>query len=73
MRTTVDLPDALFREAKVTAARQGIPLRVLIENAVSRELTRGATKGARIEGPLVRTRRGHVIRLTNAKIEELLA
>ena len=34
MRTTVDLEAALFREAKVRAAMEGIPLKQLIEQSL---------------------------------------
>ncbi|MEO7652450.1 MAG: hypothetical protein ABIZ80_18455 [Bryobacteraceae bacterium] len=31
MKTTVEIPDALFRDAKAYAARNGLPLRSVIE------------------------------------------
>lgn len=34
MRTTVDIPDALYRDAKVQAALRGIPLRELVEEGL---------------------------------------
>jgi len=34
MKTTVEIPDALFREAKLYAAQQGIPLRQLFERGL---------------------------------------
>ena len=34
MKTTVELPDALFREAKQYAAGQGIPLREVFEQGL---------------------------------------
>jgi hypothetical protein len=40
MRTTVDLPDTLFREAKSTAARQGESLKEFLQRAVVNELSR---------------------------------
>jgi hypothetical protein len=39
MRTTVDLPDSLFERAKRTAAKRGITLRRLVEDAVRRYVT----------------------------------
>lgn len=41
MKTTIELNDELFREAKATAAREGLSLRRLFEEAVSERLTRG--------------------------------
>jgi hypothetical protein len=37
MRTTVDLPDALFRLAKATAAVRGVSLKDLVTTAIERE------------------------------------
>ena len=41
MKTTIELNDELFREAKAAAAREGVSLRQLFEEAVSERLTRG--------------------------------
>ena len=41
MKTTFDLPEALFREAKEYAARRGIPLREVVERGL-RMAVRGA-------------------------------
>ena len=38
MRTTVDLPDELFRELKTIAVRRGITLKELLRTAVEHEL-----------------------------------
>jgi hypothetical protein len=45
MRTTVDLPDTLFRRAKAEAALRGIKLKDLVLQALSQELDRRAEKG----------------------------
>ena len=38
MKTTFEIPDALFRRAKSEAAERGIPLRVLVSEALADKL-----------------------------------
>lgn len=46
MKTTLEMPDELFRRAKVTAARRGQSLKQLVTTALERELA-GPAPGAR--------------------------
>ena len=39
MKTTVEIPDALFRRAKSAAAERGISLRVLLTEALTEKLS----------------------------------
>jgi hypothetical protein len=73
MRTTVDIPDALYRRLKSRAAEEGV--------SVKRLLLRGA-ESAIAESPMPRQRtiklpliKGHgpKVKLTNADIEKLLS
>ena len=48
MRTTVDLPDPLFRRAKLEAVERGITLRTLIEQALEMVLDQHASP---LDGP----------------------
>ena len=41
MKTTIDIPDRLFREAKSTAASRGIPLREFVTEALTEKLRSG--------------------------------
>jgi hypothetical protein len=41
MKTTLEIPDALFRRAKSAAAEQGIPLRELVTMALAEKLRGG--------------------------------
>lgn len=38
MKTTIEIPDALFRRAKSAAAQRGIPLRALVSEALADKL-----------------------------------
>ena len=40
MKTTVELPDPLFRKAKATAAEQGVSLKLFLTEAVREHLQR---------------------------------
>jgi hypothetical protein len=42
MKTTLEIPDALFRRAKSAAAEKGIPLRELVTEALAEKLRTGA-------------------------------
>jgi len=58
MRTTVDIPDPLYREMKVRAAREGTTLKEIILEAVTQKLRTG--KGSekpdkRAKFPVVRS------------------
>jgi hypothetical protein len=39
MKTTLEVPDALFRRAKSAAAERGIPFRQLVTEALAEKLT----------------------------------
>jgi hypothetical protein len=38
VKTTIEIPDRVFREAKSTAAARGIPLRQLVSEALTEKL-----------------------------------
>jgi len=45
MKTTLEIPDAVFRRAKSVAAARGIPLRELVTEAVKDKLATKAKAG----------------------------
>ena len=78
MRTTLELPDELFKQAKIQAVQKGLPLKELIRDYVERGLQQDTLSPP----PPVRTRRGPPpviparpgpppINLTNEKIDEI--
>jgi metal-responsive CopG/Arc/MetJ family transcriptional regulator len=75
VRTTVDLPDELFRELKVLAVQRGTSLRELLRTAVEHELARAQrpTKPYRVRFPVLNSKEPGKLNLTNADIEDLLA
>jgi hypothetical protein len=72
MRTTVDLPDALFRELKMLAASRGTSLHVLIRTAVEEKVRRTESKaGKRLKFPLLSSKAPGTLNLSNAEIDHL--
>lgn len=47
MKTTLELPDELFRDAKKRAADEGVPLRAVVERALREHLGGGRRRAAR--------------------------
>lgn len=41
MRTTLDLPDELFKKAKLKAVGEGVPLKVIVTRALEKEVIEG--------------------------------
>ena len=74
MRTTVDLPDPLFRQVKSVAASRGLTLKEFIQNALQQAVTSGKrVRRRKVRLPLIRSKHPGALLLTNADIENLLA
>lgn len=78
MRTTIDLPDELFRQAKARAALSGVSLRELITRFVERGLQLSGqptpdVRTRRVDLPeIIPPRRRRMPVLSNAEIQALL-
>lgn len=74
MRTTIDLPDKLFRRLKAYSANQGISLKKFITRALERELVSGEKNPSEtfITFPLVPSKKPGKTRLTSEKIAKIL-
>lgn len=74
MRTTVEIPDAIYRQLKARAALQGCSVRQLILRGVETELNgrKPGSKGQRVRLPLIESKRPGWLKLTNKQIDEIL-
>ncbi|MGA7693441.1 MAG: hypothetical protein WCA76_00360 [Candidatus Sulfotelmatobacter sp.] len=73
MRTTVDIPDPLYRELKGKAASEGRSVKELILRSVEEELKgRRSRANRRVSLPIVRSKRSGSLKLDNAKIFEII-
>lgn len=75
MRTTLDLPDEVFRKLKMLAAQRGMTLKQLLRSVVTRELEASKVGGVqrRLRFPLLDSKAPGRLRLTNAEIDRLLS
>jgi hypothetical protein len=74
MRTTVDIPDPLYRELKSKAAREKRSVKELILRSVEVELRLLSRKRSRrVTFPLVPSRKPGTLMIDNAKIYELIS
>lgn len=74
MRTTIDIPDGTYRELKIKAAQEGVPVRHIVLRAVERDLKQGAVRPIRkLDLPLIRSSQPGTLNLTNEDIDDLLA
>ena len=73
MRTTVDIPDMLYRQLKTRAATEGRSVKELILRGVQDELREGETKQRRrVKLPIVRSKKPGSVILNNARIYEII-
>jgi hypothetical protein len=74
MRTTIDIPDTLYRRIKARAASEGRTAKALILQAVEQTLTsRSAGHGRPVTLPIVRSKRPGTMRLDNARIYDVIS
>jgi hypothetical protein len=73
MRTTVDIPDPLYRQLKSRAAREGCSVKQLILRGVEGELQAARKPSVkRISLPLIRSKKPGTLEIDNAKIFEII-
>lgn len=73
MRTTIDIPDPMYRRLKTRASMESRPAKELILRGVEHILKGGKRKRRkRVKLPIVRSKRPGSVQLDNAKIYEIL-
>jgi hypothetical protein len=74
MRTTLDIPDPVYRRLKTRAASEGSSAEELILRGVEQILRKSRRKSRRrVKLPIVRSKRPGALRLDNAKIYEIIS
>ena len=75
MRTTVDIPDPIYRELKSRAAREGSSTKKLVLRFVQQGLNvrPRRSKGKRLKFPIVPFERTGLIRIDNARIYDIIS
>jgi hypothetical protein len=74
MRTTVDIPDALYQELKTKAVREKRSIKELIVRGVETEVrVTSKKKKRRVVLPLVRSKRPGSLEMDNEKIHDLIS
>jgi hypothetical protein len=73
MRTTIDIPNALYRRIKARAAAEGKPAKALILAGVEQVLSGQAPERRRkLKLPIIKSQRPGSLHLDNARIYDLL-
>jgi hypothetical protein len=74
MRTTIDIPDEMYRELKIKAAREGTTIReILLEGLEMVTQGKQTLHRTRFEIPVIRSKRPGTLHLTNEQIDDLTA
>ena len=74
MRTTIDIPDQLYRRLKARAAREGRPAKALILQGVDAVLAAEVRpKTTRVRPPLVGGKHPGTLVIDNARIYDLIS
>lgn len=74
MRTTIDIPDAMYRRLRARAAGEGRSAKALILQGVEQVLhAESSTPRRRVKLPLVRSTRPGSMRIDNARIYDVIS
>ncbi len=74
MRTTVDIPDAMYRRLRARAAGEGRSTKALILQGVEQVLKSApVSSGRRVTLPIVGSKRPGTVRIDNARIYDVIS
>lgn len=74
MRTTIDIPDAMYRRLKAQAALEGRSIKSLILRGTEQTLAQKPLGSSRrVTLPLVRSKRPGSLRVDNARIYDVIS
>jgi hypothetical protein len=73
MRTTIDLPEPLFKSLKLLTLQKRISLKAFITQALETALQAPAATGTRMEKPPISRSKGVIPGLSKQALTELLA
>ncbi len=73
MRTTFDIPDETYRDLKIKAAQEGLPVRQIVLRSIQREIGLPSVKRARrLAEPILKSYAPGSIRIDNEQIFDLI-
>ncbi len=73
MRTTIDIPDGVYRRLKVKSALEGEAVRQIVLRAILREIEQPTVKKARrLAEPILKSYAPGSIRIDNEQIYDLI-
>jgi hypothetical protein len=73
MRTTIDIPDEIYRKLKIKAAVEGGTLREIALRGIQREISGTATKPVRrLTEPILKSHAPGSIRIDNERISDVI-
>ena len=73
MRTTIDIPDAMYRRLRARAAGEGRSAKALILEGVEQALASKGTATHRVDLPIVRSKKPGSLRIDNARIYDIIS
>ena len=73
MRTTIDIPDVLYRRLRARAAKDGKPAKALILMGVEQVLESRPAARKKIVVPVIRSKRPGSLVLDNARIYDVIS